>query len=112
MDHISQIDSYSDTITAANRGNSWKAGSKAQFPVRLSAPGPLGFGPWHLGFGISGMVRSLNRLLITRGATMRSHWMIAALLSSALAAGCNGRNSDNSQNSDQNQADAPANAPA
>ena len=43
---------------------------------------------------------------------MRSHWMIAALLSSALAAGCNGRNSDNSQNSDQNQAAAPANAPA
>ena len=36
--------------------------------------------------------------------------MIAALLSSALAAGCNGRNSDNSQNSDQNQ--AAANAPA
>jgi hypothetical protein len=43
---------------------------------------------------------------------MRSHWMIAALVSSALAAGCNGRNNDNSQNSDQNQAAAPANAPA
>jgi hypothetical protein len=38
--------------------------------------------------------------------------MIAALLSSALAAGCNGRNNDNSQNSDQNQAAAPASAPA
>jgi hypothetical protein len=34
--------------------------------------------------------------------------MIAALLSSALAAGCSGRNNDNSQNSDQNQAAAPA----
>ncbi len=43
---------------------------------------------------------------------MRSHWIIAALLSSALAAGCNGRNNNNSQNSDQNQAAAPANAPA
>ena len=39
---------------------------------------------------------------------MRSHWIIAALLSSALAAGCNGRNNDNSQNTDQNQAAAPA----
>jgi hypothetical protein len=38
--------------------------------------------------------------------------MVAALLSSALVAGCNGRNNDNSQNSDQNQAAAPANAPA
>ncbi len=43
---------------------------------------------------------------------MRSHWIMAALLSSALAAGCNGRNNDNSQNSDQKQAAAPANAPA
>jgi hypothetical protein len=43
---------------------------------------------------------------------MRSHWIIAALLSSALAAGCNGRNNDNSQNSEQNQPGAPANAPA
>ncbi len=43
---------------------------------------------------------------------MRSHWIIAALLSSALAAGCNGRNNDNSQNTEQNQAAAPANAPA
>jgi hypothetical protein len=42
---------------------------------------------------------------------MRSHWIIAALLSSALAAGCNGRNNDNSQNTDQNQSAAPANAP-
>ena len=42
---------------------------------------------------------------------MRSHWIIAALLSSALVAGC-GRNNNNSQNSDQNQAAAPANAPA
>jgi hypothetical protein len=39
---------------------------------------------------------------------MRSHWMIAALLSSALAAGCNGRNNDNSQNPEQNPAAAPA----
>jgi hypothetical protein len=39
---------------------------------------------------------------------MRSHWTIAALLSSALIAGCNGRNNDNPQNSDQNQAAAPA----
>jgi len=39
---------------------------------------------------------------------MRSHWMIAALLSSALAAGCNGRNNDNSQNTEQNPAAAPA----
>ena len=43
---------------------------------------------------------------------MRSHWMIAALLSSALAAGCNGRNNDSSQNTEQNQPVAPANAPA
>lgn len=43
---------------------------------------------------------------------MRSHWTIAALLSSALIAGCNGRSNDNSQNSEQNQAAAPANAPA
>ena len=43
---------------------------------------------------------------------MRSHWIIAALLSSAIAAGCNGRNNDNSQNYDPNQQAAPANAPA
>ena len=39
---------------------------------------------------------------------MRSHWIIAAMLSSALAAGCNGRNNDNPQNTEQNQAAAPA----
>ncbi len=43
---------------------------------------------------------------------MRSHWMIAALLSSALMVGCNGRSNDNSQNVEQNPAAAPANAPA
>src|SRR5438105_3490060 len=43
---------------------------------------------------------------------MRSHWMVAALLSSALVVGCNGRKNDNSQNTEQNQAAAPANAPA
>jgi hypothetical protein len=43
---------------------------------------------------------------------MRSHRTIAALLSSALIVGCNGRNNDNPQNSDQNQAAAQANAPA
>ena len=42
---------------------------------------------------------------------MRSHWTIAALLSSALIAGCNGRNNDNSQNSQQSQAESPAGAP-
>ena len=42
---------------------------------------------------------------------MRSHWMIAALLSFVVAAGCNGRSNDNAQNYDQNQAAAPANAP-
>jgi len=41
---------------------------------------------------------------------MRSHWMIATLLTTALVAGCNGR-SNNSQNTDQNEAAAPANAP-
>src|SRR5256885_9312061 len=83
MDRISQIDSYSDTITVANQ----RSGSRRIGPILELAP----------------------RI---RGATMRRHWMIAALLSSALAAGCNGRNNDNSQNSDQNQAAAPANAPA
>ena len=43
---------------------------------------------------------------------MRSHWIIAVLLTSAIAAGCNGRNNDNSQNTGQNQAAAPANVPA
>jgi len=42
---------------------------------------------------------------------MRSHWMVATLLSTALVVGCNGRN-NNSQNPEQNQAAAPANAPA
>jgi len=43
---------------------------------------------------------------------MRSHWTIAALLSSALIVGCNSRGNDNANNYDQNQAAAPANAPA
>lgn len=43
---------------------------------------------------------------------MRSHWTIAALLSSALMMGCNGRSDENSQNTEQNPAAAPANAPA
>ena len=43
---------------------------------------------------------------------MRSHWTIAALLSSALIVGCNGRSNDNSQNAEQNPATEPANAPA
>jgi hypothetical protein len=38
--------------------------------------------------------------------------MVATLLSTALVVGCNGRNNDNSQNTEQNQAAAPANAPA
>lgn len=38
--------------------------------------------------------------------------MIAALLTAAVAAGCNGRNTDNSQNTEQNELAAPANAPA
>jgi hypothetical protein len=37
--------------------------------------------------------------------------MIAALLSSALMAGCNGRSNDNSQNAEHNPAAAPADAP-
>src|ERR1051325_10956799 len=40
---------------------------------------------------------------------MRSHWMVAALLTTALVAGCNGRNNNNSQNPEQDQA---SNAPA
>jgi hypothetical protein len=39
---------------------------------------------------------------------MRSHWIIAALLGSMIAAGCNGRNNDNSQNIGQNEAATPA----
>src|SRR6185503_6213439 len=76
------IDSYSDTITAANQ----PACSRPVGPILELAPP-------------------------TRGVTMRSQFIIAALLSSAIAAGCNGRNNDNSQNPEQNQAAAPANAP-
>ena len=43
---------------------------------------------------------------------MRSHWTIAALLSSALIVGCNGRSDENSQNTEQNPTAAAANAPA
>jgi hypothetical protein len=42
---------------------------------------------------------------------MRSHWIIAGLLTTVLAAGCNGRN-ENAQNTGQNEAVAPAGAPA
>ncbi len=38
---------------------------------------------------------------------MRSHWITAALLTSVIAAGCNGRN-ENAQNTGQNEAGAPA----
>ena len=41
---------------------------------------------------------------------MRSHWITAALLTSVIAAGCNGRN-ENAQNTGQNEAAAPAGAP-
>jgi hypothetical protein len=43
---------------------------------------------------------------------MRSYWTVAALLSTALVVGCNGRNNENAQNTEQNQAAAPANSPA
>ena len=43
---------------------------------------------------------------------MRSHWITAALLTSVIAAGCNGRNNENAQNTGQNEAAAPAGAPA
>ena len=43
---------------------------------------------------------------------MRSHWITAALLTSVIAAGCNGRNDENAQNTGQNEATAPAAAPA
>jgi len=43
---------------------------------------------------------------------MRSHWIIAGLLTTALAAGCNGRNNENAQNTGQNEAAVPAGAPA
>jgi hypothetical protein len=41
---------------------------------------------------------------------MRSHWITAALLTSVIAAGCNGRNNENAQNTGQNEAVAPAGA--
>jgi len=43
---------------------------------------------------------------------MRSHWIIAGLLTAVMAAGCNGRNDENAQNTGQNEAAAPAGAPA
>jgi len=42
---------------------------------------------------------------------MRSHWITAALLTTVIAAGCNGRNNDNAQNTGQNDAAALAGAP-
>ena len=42
---------------------------------------------------------------------MRSHWITAALLTSVIAAGCNGRNNENAQNTGQTDAAAPAGAP-
>src|SRR5262245_17483993 len=78
MDYISQIDSYSETITSVNRH-------------RL----PKGVGP------------ILELPSARRGATMRSHWITAALLTSVIAAGCNGRNNENAQNAGQTDAAAP-----
>src|SRR4051812_7526195 len=43
---------------------------------------------------------------------MRSHWIAAALLSTVVMAGCGSRNTDNSQNSQQNQPPAAANEQA
>jgi hypothetical protein len=43
---------------------------------------------------------------------MRSHWIIAGMLTTVLAAGCNGRNDENAQNPGQNEAVAPAGAAA
>jgi hypothetical protein len=43
---------------------------------------------------------------------MRSHWIIAGLLTTVIAAGCNGRNNENAQNTGQNEAATPAGAPA
>jgi hypothetical protein len=43
---------------------------------------------------------------------MRSHWIIAGLLTTVIAAGCNGRNDESAQNTGQNEAAAPAGAPA
>src|SRR5678816_1545656 len=82
MDHISQIDSCSETITSANRHR------------LLEGVGPI--------LELSGAIR---------GATMRSHWITAALLTSLIAAGCNGRNNENAQNTGQTDAAAPAGAP-
>src|SRR5436190_2540230 len=98
MDRISQIDTYSDTITPANRLQP----RTAKFASRLATTGPVQepLGP------------ILELAHTTRGATMRSHWIAATLLSTALLAGCNGRNNDNSQNTGQNEVAAPANAPA
>jgi hypothetical protein len=42
---------------------------------------------------------------------MRSHWIIAGLLTTALAAGCNGRNTENAQNTGQSEATVPTGAP-
>jgi hypothetical protein len=41
---------------------------------------------------------------------MRSHWITAALLTSMIAAGCNGRNNENAQNTGQTDQAAPAGA--
>ena len=104
MGHISQIDSYSDTIRITNQ-----AVLAPQPPIPDFRGNYRSWRPF--GIGVSdGPI--LELLPDTRGELMRSHWTIAALLSSALIVGCNGRNNDNSQNSDQNQAAAPANAPA
>src|SRR4029450_12669238 len=83
MDHISQIDSYSETITSANQNR----------PARRVGP-------------------ILEPTAVIRGATMRSHWIIAGLLTTVIAAGCNGRNNENAQNTGQNEAVAPAGASA
>ena len=58
------------------------------------------------------MVRSLKQVGEVRGETMKSHWTIAALLSSTLIVGCNGRGNDTTQNSEQNQAAPAVTAPA
>ena len=54
----------------------------------------------------------LEHSAVIRGATMRSHWITAALLTTVITAGCNGRNDENAQNIGQNQAAAPAGVPA
>src|SRR5262245_45494259 len=83
MDHISQIDSCSETITTANHRRP------------SGRVGPI-----------------LEPFAVIRGATMRSHWIIAGLLTTVIAAGCNGRNDENAQNTGQTEAVAPAGAPA